>query len=630
MLMAVSGVAVASDPGKTAVGFLEKVRAKTVDLHPGADTALARSTSEAKRDEIARRLDRMARDLGNDPLEVGKVKLDGDLAGVLVRKISGFDPNRMQVFPVALVKRDGKWLAAPVPASFENSGLGYGKPLRERLTALEDWLLRERVLDLATLREQCAARMRSRIEENLPAATLHKLDPVQVVERFLHACETRNPFEACGLLGGLSKDLPDDWPMRARAAEQALAAGPEVTGPWRALVSRDVLRVIVHREGDDHSALVSIGCLDPAGGVPNGSRPRVRLVHLDLSNSGDGLWRINLPGYFLQDEQGPDPAADEDLDMALLNAFAAKVRKQCPAAPKPTVGEARQAVIDALLHQRLPALVRLARLEEAPAEARERCVCAAELWWSIREPSSVRLPVPLGLHEEQDLAAASFQIFSARNPDRFDFKVLYFAKSDAGWLWIPKPESAVVEAFADWKTDQNERWRDAWQDQLLPDCPVLAKAPVDPAPSTESARQVVQCWLKAIRTGDIPAALRLSARLDLPDSKEALLRNLGYELIGALKNESAPTVTEVHRQGNWAAVGTKDASNGKAAFPLYSVVATPAGPRILPEVDLSEAGTRSRNFLNKASLKRLGSFSASAEKNLKTLFAKHQAEIVPP
>ena len=110
--------------------------------------------------EIARRLDRMARDLGSDPLEVSAVKLDENFAAVLVRKIGGLDPSRLQVFPVALVKRGAEWSAAPLPASFENVGAGYATALRNRLQLLENWMLREQVVDLEKLREQSIKEMR--------------------------------------------------------------------------------------------------------------------------------------------------------------------------------------------------------------------------------------------------------------------------------------------------------------------------------------------------------------------------------------------------------------------------------------------------------------------------------------
>ncbi|MCX6867465.1 MAG: hypothetical protein NTV46_14845 [Verrucomicrobia bacterium] len=172
IVMVVASFAGHGEPGAAAVRFLEKVRAKTLDLEPGGDTALAPQTSAQKRREIARRLERVGRDLGRDPLEVGAVNLDDDLAAVLVRKTGGFDSSQWQVVPVALVRRGEEWLAAPVPASFENSGTGYSAIVRKRLATLEDWMLREQVLDLEKLREQSAERMRRKIAESLPLATL--------------------------------------------------------------------------------------------------------------------------------------------------------------------------------------------------------------------------------------------------------------------------------------------------------------------------------------------------------------------------------------------------------------------------------------------------------------------------
>jgi hypothetical protein len=39
---------------------------------------------------------------------------------------------------------------------------------------------------------------------------------------------------------------------------------------------------------------------------------------------------------------------------------------------------------------------------------------------------------------------------------------------------------------------------------------------------------------------------------------------------------------------------------------FLTVAITPEGPRLLPEIDLIDEDTRSRNFLNKASFERLG------------------------
>ncbi len=204
LAMTTAALANPSDPGASAVEFLEKTRAKSVNLEPGGDSALVAQTSTQKRQQIAHRLDRMARDLATGRLEVGAQQVDDDLAAVLVRKIGGFDPSEWQAFPVAMVKRGTHWLAAPVPASFENAAIGYTPSLRHRLATLEDWMLNEQARDLPCLHHQAADRLRLQIATSLPPATVRGFAAGQAAQRFLTACEQRNLPAALGLLGGLS------------------------------------------------------------------------------------------------------------------------------------------------------------------------------------------------------------------------------------------------------------------------------------------------------------------------------------------------------------------------------------------------------------------------------------------
>jgi hypothetical protein len=627
--MALSAMAAPNDPGETAVDFLEKVRAKNINLEPGGDTALSPQTSEKKRKEIARRLERLAGDLGGDPLEVGAVKLDDDLAAVLVRKIGGFDPSRLQVFSVALVKRGAEWAAAPVPASFENSGVGFAALQRKRLDALEDWMLREQALDLEKLREQSAGRMRLKIEESLPAATLRNFTSNQTAERFFHACEQRNLPEMFGLLGGLSASLPADWPLRLKAADAAVVSGADVKHPWRLLISPDVLRIPVHHEEDGETAMVSIACLDPSGNLPRSSLPRIEIVHLELAKSSDGLWRIEPPPDFLESRAGVVDATetDEQLDSDLVATFLTKLSELYPPTPLPTAEKSRQSLLSALRERSLAAVIRLIRLDGDPHAARKACVRAAQIWWALREPSTVRRAVPLGFREDGETAAEACQFFSARNPDRLDLRILYFKKSADGWHWTPEPPPETETSFREWTEAHAKPWQDEWQQMFLAECAEVEKFPDSGAPSEEASRKLMDAWLQAARTGDVLAALRLTARLNIPDSKATLLRNLGYEMTGVRLNRDVPTITGVRRAGIWSAVGIQIDTNGKSSFPLYPIIATPAGPRLLLEIDLFAGGNRSRDFLNKTALERLRKFSPSAADDLKKLSADHQADI---
>lgn len=618
LAMLVSALGAAGDPGETAIRFLEKTRSRKINLEPGADTALSPQTSTAKRREIARRLERLADDLGGDPLEVGDVKLDGDMAGVLVRKDDGFDPASLRVFAIALVKRGDAWMAAPVPASFENTGLGYSPDIRQRAAALHEWMLREQVLDLENLRGQSAERLRQNIGKSLPAETLRKLDSKQVAARFIDACSRRNLPEILGLLGGLSASPPDDWPARLKSATAAVRA-TEPKRPWHLLVSNNVLHVPVHHEDDSEQSLVSVACLDAVGVVNRPPMPRIELLHLELSKSADGLWRVDPPQRFFQEPSESDEPQDDSLDADLISAFPEKLAELYPPEPEPTARRASEKLLERLQAGDFPSL---AHLIQPGGNSTEPCIRAARAWSAMREPGGIRRLAPLAFKEDAGTAAVVCHLFSARSPDRLDLRIFHFAKTADGWLWAPQPPQEAEDALRDWA---NEHGSD-WQDHLLADCVELANLPETGAPSDAEARAVVEAWLKATAAGDVAAALRLTARLNTPKSKTTVLRNLGYEMSGIRKNNEPQAITGVRHGGIWTAVSVRNAAEDKVAHPLYPVVSTPAGPRILIEVDLIASQNRTRDFLNRTALDRLRDLPKAAAE-LKELFQKHQAGI---
>ncbi len=610
-----------SDPGKTAIDFLEKVRLRRLDLTPGGDTALSPQTADGKKREIARRLDRMARDLGSDPLEVSAVKLDENFAAVLVRKIGGLDPSRLQVFPVALVKRGAEWSAAPLPASFENVGAGYATALRNRLQLLENWMLREQVVDLEKLREQSIKEMRRKIEASLPADELRNLDSKKVGERFLAACERGDLPAVLGFLGGLATKPPDDWPARLKAADLAVSAGPQVPRPWRILTSKEVARAVVHHEEEDGRGLISISCLDPAAATP-----RIQVVHFGLIKDGDPFWRIDPPTRFLQTGENPDDDAEDDLDSDLRDAFPKNWTATHSPKPQATAELARQALLAALRNGDFQSLLALSKLDESPETARKACIQAAQIWWTLHDPAAVRHAIPLAFQTDETTAVAICQLFSAREPKRLDARAIYFEKSPGGWLWTPEPTTATRGKFQQWVDSETRRWPDRWQQSLLGRCPVMDKNHAIRAPSKDDARKTVEAWLEATWRGDVGAALLHVARLDDPASRSTVLQNLGYETTDSRRGKETPSITGTYQGETWTAVGVRIEQDGKSRHPLYPVIQTDCGPRILIEIDLVAAGKRGRDFLNKAAFERLAK-SSSAASELKTLFADHQTNI---
>ncbi len=622
LAIALTADATPSDPGTTAIDFLEKVRLGKLNLEPGGDTALSAHTGSEKVRQIARRLDRIARDLGSDPLEIGPILVEESFAVVLIRKIGGFDPGRLQVIPIALVKHGEDWIAAPVPASFENAGVGYAVVQRTRL---ENWMLREQVVELEKLRAQASERMRGKIQEALSNKDLRGLSSRQVGESFLAACERRQLGPILGFLGGLADRLPDDWSERLKAAESAVSPSLKSTNPWRLLTAPEVLRVLVRHEGSDDSALISIACLDPADKRPNSNGARIEVIHLELGKGDDHLWRVNPPANFL----AADGVAEsgDDLDSDLRDAFPAAWTEKHPSAPQPTAATAYQALIEALRTEDPRALLALSRLTAPPATAAKACTRAAQIWWKLHEPSAVCQTLPLAFKQDETTAVGILQFFSAREPARLDAKVFYFEKSSEGWLWTPEPSGEALANSEAWVGSETKDCERHWQDALLKDCLLLDPATHPKPPADDAARECVEAWLEAIQRDDMKAALAQVSRLDDPASGSLILQNLSYEMIASRRSGGTHAITGIYQGGSCAAVAVKiDHGEGKWSYPLYPVVETAQGPRILLEIDLFASSNRGREFLNKAALERLQKFSPLANE-LRPLCTRHQSDV---
>lgn len=619
--------AASGDPGKAAVEFLEKVRDRKIDLDSDGDTALSDRTTPRKRRQIARRLDRLAKDIGNGPLEVGDVRLDDDLAAVLVRKTGGFDPGSLQVFPVALVRRDSQWEAAPVPASFENAGAGYAVALRKRAEELENWMLRQQVVALEKLQAQATKRMRGRIAEKLSFDELKQLDASQVAERFITACASGDLASVLGLLGGLDAELPDDWSFRLRNAEAAIEAGPDAPLPWRLLVSPQIASatVLVEDDGEANSGLFSVAFLDPDGRGVDRKTPRIEVIHFSLSKSPEGLWRVDLPADFLDSESIGSASRDggSDMDADLVEAFPAAWRASHPAAPAATAETVSAAWFAAIGEGDFPALLATVDLSGDPEKATETCIQAARIWWRIRSHAAAALALPLSFHSEDATAATIYQAFTPRDPDKRDLRELIFNKSDRGWFWHPDPDLDEFPPVADWLTKEKESLFKDWQPKLLANSPVVADAT---APTEAAARQCTDEFLAAMAKGDMTTALGNVARLGSARSASTTLRNLGYEITGARENEQPPAVIATYPGKSITGVAVKSSlSDGTPAFPLYPVVQTELGPRILIEIDLFATTNRSRYFLNKDALQRLADATTEdTAEDLRKLLELHQ------
>jgi len=593
------GSAMAGDAGGAALDFLGKVKEGRIDLDPGVDTALLGQITTRKRESIRKRLERMKAELAGGELELGDVKQDGLFAAAMIRKSAGFDSAEVRVFPVALVKRGGKWLPAPLPASFENAVAGYTLPMKTRLSALEEWMMRKRVTDLEKMLVESTKRTREVILNSIIGEDLEGDDLGKITDRFLEACAKGNRAAILGFLGGLSDPLPADWSLRLKASKEAVGG----KGNWRVLSSPEVIRVRVHEEKDQKDGLVSLAWLDPQTVATSG----VRVLHLNFSRDTAGQWAMDLPDALLHGGEFPD---DEDFDRDLLSRFAERLRVSEPTIYSDSLDEAVAGLMESLRSGGVHEALRKVDLGGGRRNGLKAVTDAAELWWSLNEPGVFRIPVELGFKQEGDLAVYAYQWFSVSDPDRFGLRTLFFRKMDNGWLWSPEPSAksghAEREELAEWVAGMEPEWRLSWRQLLMkPSAKLDRIIPADP-PTDEQIKALVRAWLAALVKKDLGAALATTAWLGggAGEIPMKALRNISYELVNA--DEGKAELVGIHRSASWVAVTVRRLSGERVQDLFLPVVSTPSGVRLLPEIDLIAETTRTRSFLNKASFEMLG------------------------
>lgn len=597
----------AGDPGTAALDFLGKVRDGNWNLSPGADTALQEHTTERKIEVIRRSMERLEESLRGGNLELGDVKEDEGFAAVMIRKTGGFESAEMQIFPVALVKRGEDWLPAPVLASFENAVAGYTVQIKGRLAALEDWMMRKRVTDLEKLVAESTERTRKQIRDSIVGEDLEGSDLGKIADRFLEACAARDRAAILGFLGGLADPLPSDWGLRLRASKAAVREDFPKDGAWRLLVSPDVVRVRVLEESGKKSGMVSFACLDPATAGDSGTLGAVVLIHLDFSRDDGGRWRIDLPGALLEDDRD-ELGDDDDLDVDLLDKFPKRLRKAEPAAFGESAVDAEASVMEGLKSGGLRQLLRRVDFGTRGKEGRIACSAAADTWSSLNEAGAFRVPVRLGFKEGDSLAVAAYQWFTVSDPDRFELRTLFFTKQEGGWIWSPGVVSEAGKkdhaALSDWVKGQEAEWKISWRESLMQPGVKLDRIDFGKQPTDDEVKALIGDWIAALENGNLPSALSNSAWLAGDDGiPMKAIRNISYELSNAKRGKSA--LSEIHRSASWVAASIRCESGGMFHDIFIPVVMTPAGARLLPEVDLLADDTRVRNFLNEASFGRL-------------------------
>lgn len=634
----------AIEPGKAALAFLVDLRDEGRALDELLnDSMLSAHTGEIRRSVISQRLGRVGRYLRDNhyELEVTDEKRDGDLAAVILTAVSRHDPLEVDVFALGLrEKKDVRWRVAPVPGSFDNVDLGYDEALEKRAEVLELWMGAERLVRLRALHEEVLGALRERMNGAVPRARIEGAGPVQLVTAFVEACREGDLPAAMVLLGQFEGELTEEDRRLQRVISRGLQ-GLDRRGYWHLLTSPDVVRVAVQEDGgDDLDAEVLLLIFDPDRGKP------VSLVRFVLLYAGK-RWTIELPnGLRLADadrvtfQRALLREQDYDEDNEFRNKFEKQFEEQHEPSRAATLKEAGVRIGKILKEGSLGDFFRFVHRSEdlSGSERRTAYRYLGAFWNEFQKNSKAASDGKLlEVIEHGDAGVLVFQLISTAQNERLSLTPLVLIRDENGWAISPGVTTGGNYA----KLDEGKRGRqgevrrrfEEQKDELTRKATtellshfVEARAQEGKVVGEREAGQLVRKFRNLLREGKLLESFECGSLLDPEEGVWEALKAMSYEYRGARQSSTPDREIQVKGGKAWAAVTLRvDSGPGlEPNYPMYLVVATTEGPRIVVDVGLRLATNKGREVLNKRVWERIDAHLEEQESALvRTLFEGH-------
>jgi len=612
-----AGLARAVEPGEAAIAFLkllqkeERTPAELLEA-----TILSPHCGELRRRVISQRLGRLGRHMrvnGFDFEVVGE-KRDGEFTAVLLSAVSKHDPLEVDVVAIGLRKGKEAWGVAPVPGSFDNVHLGFNEGLEQRVNELDLWMGTERLKKLRKLHSAVEHEFRKRMAKAVPAELLEKANPIQVVEAFVKACLDGN-IEAAMVLQGRFDEAPTEEDRKLQQVMSRGLQGLDRRKHWRLLTSPDVVRVVVQEDpGDDLDAEVVILLFDPGLAEPT------NLLRFVLLRSGK-RWEIELPTSLrLADEDRlrfqraiwrERDSDDAEMRKRFEEHFENKHKPRRHKDLREAGNEIEKTLREGSLEEFFAYLHRGENLSESERRTAYRYL--GEFWNGIHEDDKTASDGELvEVIEHEDAGVLVFHRISTQL-DNLKLVPLLLMREEGGWAIAPGVTTDGNYAALDEKRRARQREADAMFGERKDE---LSKKAVQgflerfvPATPKEGgvvgedeAGALVKTFRTRLRDGCLLEAFDCCALLDPAEGAWEALKSLSYEYRGAQQAKEPDRELAVDAGRPWGAVSLRVDSGPSSVpdYPMYLVVATEKGPRIVVDAGLRLATNKAHQVLNKS------------------------------
>jgi len=621
------------DEAKRAASYLKALNKGKYDLTD--ITALSPNCQITWRKEIKEQLEFYAKTSlsKGDVYTFEEKKTVGKLSAILLRAENPTSPLSTRIHAIAMLEREKGWLPAPLPGSFANTGYGYDPEVEKSVKSLENWMSSETIKRQTAARKKASAALLGQITAREATAGLEKLSPEKTVLKLIEALREKDLMLTMAIIGAGSGETTEPLVTTINYVTRGLEK-TDPSGDWHLVSSRSVIVEVM--KVDKMKNEVAVGFWNPMG------KNEEKILYFPYFKSG-GKTFVKLSellkiALLREDQRWRQRWRQRRGDETTLRKkLATVIFENSKPQSQPDSAKLLQEFLSIKKSGSFRQLITLLPREGdffSKAENQKTSLQGlGNLWRSITRMEGNPMHV-LNVLADDNIALAPLQFAKTNRPGEFETIKIWMIKLKDGWHVIPEDSLAassgketkdtmhkLEKELLSIQKEQQEKQSKELLGKVITLTPPLK---LDP-PTDEEVKKLISTFRMLLRTKDTTSAMSHCAVLKGTNSAQTL-KIFNYAIRGAADQAEDDLTLGINRSGKWLGLSmrTTSKSSGQVDYPLFLIVNTEQGSKIMLDIDLREATNRGRVLLNQKAWRKLReTLPEDSLAEVKSLFKSH-------
>ena len=623
-----------SQATKAAIHYLELLTKNQYPLEE--KTALSDRCEISRHNEIRDQLEfySITNLQQNDVYTLAEYKTAGRFSALLLRADNADSPLRSQIHAIAMVKRDNIWIPAPLLGSFANTDYGYDPATEKVVKSLELWMAKEQVRLETSIRSKASDTILEQISATANELELRDITPEQAVTNLIQAARSRDSLKMLAIMGAASKQSSITLKTSLPKISKGLQVD-DIENSWRFITSPSVIIQIL--DVDEDKKEVAVGLWNPD------ATHEAEVLYFPFRETNDHTYvqlspELNEEILSTQESINKRRWARERGKRALKEKLEAFIFENNPPTPQ---DNPENLVNKFLKHQQTGDFQQLARLLPVGSSYftdethhKKNLQELSSLWRKLQQMKNNPMTA-LDIMQEGNIAMAPLQFAEIGKTDQFRTIKIWMTYVDKKWHLIPEKilrnyggeqELRALKSLTEKLESTQKQQQELQSKKMLASVVKLTLPLTTDAPTEDGAKKALTDYLKLLHAKKALPLLSSCAALKETEDKQ-LLKYLNNALRSRSDNTDQNLIIGYSSSGKWAGVTLyKKAKDSELDdYPLYLIVNTPKGPKVLLDIDLRHPTNRGRRLLNNKVWKQLETtLPEESLKAIQSIFAEHQ------